>query len=80
MAVYKCKECGGRFYSLVDCKAHISAQHEGVEGATCVPVQYRCTRCGLVYNHWTDCKNHGAREHGLLKPSCEELEAQPAAA
>lgn len=80
MAVFKCKECGGRFYSLVDCKAHLEAEHGEAGKDTCQVVRYRCPRCGLVYNHWADCKNHGMREHGILKPACEELAAETAPA
>ena len=75
MAVWKCSACGEIAYSLEDCTAHVSAAHAESEGQVCKRMAYRCPVCGLVYGHWSDATNHGRRDHGLTKPTYEEIEA-----
>jgi uncharacterized C2H2 Zn-finger protein len=70
--MFKCNTCGDRFYSQVDCAAHIEAEHPDANPQGCTIVHYRCPRCGNIFGHWMDCRNHAMREHGMQKVVCEE--------
>ncbi|MDX1438253.1 MAG: hypothetical protein R3335_15700 [Anaerolineales bacterium] len=71
--MFRCKQDGEIFYSIVDCEQHIAREHPDLGETPCIPLEYRCSYCGMAFPHHTDVRNHALRDHGIQRIEVQEV-------